>query len=427
MSGQHKNCSFDSLDQVQQKKLAVQILLWFYKEKLKDLPDSMRNDLKCHVHKILKSHATKTSFHSPKLNSSHASTSALSGTNTTFLELPSATKRHALSSKKEALKMLCATDSDSDLSVLRSLDASNSTTDIRRFGNHGKHLKFSKRKPVSCSTPEKVSQTVMTVFNTSQTSSKKKSSSSKDEKFNETPVDVIYVHDKACQVGSDLEELIEDHTPIHKAPLDISNENTEKNPGSVSELASNSKCVADSSEGIKNVCFEIAPPVQCNPLREPEQTKPVAKSVAWYEPYQYQPPWSKKKEETAKPVRSTLQEALSSKLPSFVSRSQERQRRIRISAEERKLEEVWSKEREQVFGFSSNTAKYSTSSDIFKRLQLNQKKMVTETTKKYKKLPEVIERKERLKREKIYAENRQKAIAYKKRIQNQVIGRAFCA
>ena len=80
-----------------------------------------------------------------------------------------------------------------------------------------------------------------------------------------------------------------------------------------------------------------------------------------------------------------------------------------------------------MFGFSSNTAKYSTSSDIFKRLQLNQKKMVTETTKKYKKLPEVIERKERLKREKIYAENRQKAIAYKKRIQNQVIGRAFCA
>lgn len=424
-----KNRSFDSLDQVQQKKLAVKILLWFYKEKLRDLPDSMRNDLTTHVHQILKSHSKRTAFHSPRLtSSSHGNTSGMSDENaSSFLELPTATAQyHPHSSKKDALKVLCATDSDSDISVLKSLNTSNNP-DLYRIR---KSLKFSKRQPVSSSTPERITQSVMTALKPS--SSKNKDTSAPDECFSESSLNVVYVHDKACQVGLDLEDLVgENHVP-----------SSEMNVTEVVEATANA---TDSSEAPakaqpppvgkteKNICFEIpSPPVQCkSSTPEPPVLKPVGKSVAWYEPYQYQPLWAKKKEEEVlKPVRSTLQDALASKLPTFVSRSQERQRRIRISAEERKLEEVWSQEREQVFGFSASqnpvASKYSKSSDIFKRLHVNQRQMVSATTKKYKKLPEVIERKERQAREKKYAENRQKALAYKKKIQNQIIGRAFC-
>uniref|UniRef100_H2YXH6 ALMS motif domain-containing protein n=1 Tax=Ciona savignyi TaxID=51511 RepID=H2YXH6_CIOSA len=79
------------------------------------------------------------------------------------------------------------------------------------------------------------------------------------------------------------------------------------------------------------------------------------KSVAWYEPYQYQPMWAdtpSRNTERERPglVRMTLQEALLSQHPRFVTNMKQRQRKITINAEERAMQEIWAEERERLFG-----------------------------------------------------------------------------
>ena len=154
MEERYETLVFDSLNKVQQKKLAVKILLWFYKEKLHDLPDLMKNDLKSHVHNILKSHSQKSSKDGlnnfNNVNASFENKSTLSDENNTdFLELPSTTSTcHIQSTKKQVLKMLCTTDSESDMSVLKNVNMSNNSDTCLSI----QHTKFAKRNPVSCST-----------------------------------------------------------------------------------------------------------------------------------------------------------------------------------------------------------------------------------------------------------------------------------
>nr|XP_002127193.3 uncharacterized protein LOC100178629 isoform X2 [Ciona intestinalis] len=159
----------------------------------------------------------------------------------------------------------------------------------------------------------------------------------------------------------------------------------------------------------------------------------MPKSVAWYEPYRYEPPWGKPhtiNEEPERPglVRQSLQDALVSHHPQFVTKSRQRQRKIAISSEERAMQEIWAEERERVFGKKKDiTEKRRTTTPVpvRRRVEMTRKQIIAETREKYKQLPEVVNRKKEEERKREYSTNRHKALMYKKKVQNQVLGRCF--
>nr|CAB3221267.1 Alstrom syndrome protein 1 homolog [Phallusia mammillata] len=165
--------------------------------------------------------------------------------------------------------------------------------------------------------------------------------------------------------------------------------------------------------------------------KEAEEIIPMRESLAWYEPFKYQPPWMdthKRNLEKEGLVRISLQEALSNNLPEFVSKSRERQRRITINAEERRLQEVWAEERQRVFGVKSDHRKQSKSTTAFpfkRRVELTRRQVVQETRDKYGQLPEVVKRKQEEERKREYATNRLKAQLFKKKVQNKILGKLF--
>ncbi|KAM4625961.1 uncharacterized protein alms1 [Polymixia lowei] len=123
-------------------------------------------------------------------------------------------------------------------------------------------------------------------------------------------------------------------------------------------------------------------------------------------------------------ARVSLQEALETRRPHFISQSRERLKRLALQVEERRLQADFSREREQLFyrtGRHGGPARPAGSA-LFRRA-VPRKEMVQRSKQIYEKLPEVQRRREEERRKAEYHSYRLNAQLYNKRITNHVLGR----
>ncbi|XP_043837225.1 Alstrom syndrome protein 1 [Dromiciops gliroides] len=130
-------------------------------------------------------------------------------------------------------------------------------------------------------------------------------------------------------------------------------------------------------------------------------------------------------------VKLSLQESLERLRPDFISRSGARVKRLRLIKEERKLQCLLQRERDELF----NTAEQQRESqDIASFLSkkgyvtmrnrtITKKEMVQRSKRIYEQLPEVRKRREEEQRKSTYTTYRYKAQLYKMKITNRVLGR----
>ncbi|XP_064818717.1 uncharacterized protein LOC135536288 [Oncorhynchus masou masou] len=142
-------------------------------------------------------------------------------------------------------------------------------------------------------------------------------------------------------------------------------------------------------------------------------------------------------------VRISLQEALELRRPEFVSRSRERVKRLVLQGEERKLQVVFSRERNELFNQPRRPGRLAqpAGTAVFQRA-VPKKEMVQRSKQRsgleqeagsnnrgarrrriYEQLPEVQRRREEEKRREEYRSYRLNAQLYNKRITNRVLGR----
>ncbi|XP_029568478.1 ALMS1 centrosome and basal body associated protein [Salmo trutta] len=140
-------------------------------------------------------------------------------------------------------------------------------------------------------------------------------------------------------------------------------------------------------------------------------------------------------------VRISLQEALELRRPEFVSRSRERVKRLLLQVEERKLQVVFSRERNELFNQPRRPGRLAQPAAVFQRAvpkkELVQRSKQQEQEQEadsnnrgarrkrrmYEQLPEVQRRREEEKRREEYRSYRLNAQLYNKRITNRVLGR----
>ncbi|XP_028250749.1 uncharacterized protein alms1 [Parambassis ranga] len=176
-------------------------------------------------------------------------------------------------------------------------------------------------------------------------------------------------------------------------------------------------------------------------------------SAAWFEPYSKISPWREPLRQRqvhedrnrpssishhaepdpdprTKPVSSglariSLQEALEMRCPKFISRSQQRVRCLTLQAEERKLQAVFNRERDQLFkqpgGPAGRLPKPAGTAML--RRAVPRKEMIQRSKQIYESLPEVQRRREEERRRAEYRSYRLNAQLYNKRITNGVLGR----
>ncbi|XP_072485264.1 centrosome-associated protein ALMS1 isoform X3 [Notamacropus eugenii] len=130
-------------------------------------------------------------------------------------------------------------------------------------------------------------------------------------------------------------------------------------------------------------------------------------------------------------VKAGLQESLERLRPDFISRSGARVKRLRLIIEERKLQRLLQRERDELF----NTAEQQRESqDIagflskkgyvtMRNRLITKREMVQRSKRIYEQLPEVRKRREEEQRKSAYSTYRYKAQLYKMKITNRVLGR----
>ncbi|XP_052428314.1 uncharacterized protein alms1 isoform X2 [Carassius gibelio] len=121
-------------------------------------------------------------------------------------------------------------------------------------------------------------------------------------------------------------------------------------------------------------------------------------------------------------VRLSLQEALELHRPEFVSRSRERMKRLGLLVEERRLQEVFNREREELFNCPAPSRPYRPAPVPHKRV-VPRREMVQRSKEKYAQLPEVQRRKEEERRQAEYRSYRLNAHLFNKKVTNRVLGR----
>ncbi|KAM9070906.1 centrosome-associated protein ALMS1-like isoform 8-T8 [Sarcophilus harrisii] len=130
-------------------------------------------------------------------------------------------------------------------------------------------------------------------------------------------------------------------------------------------------------------------------------------------------------------VKAGLQESLERLRPDFISRSKARVKRLRLITEERKLQRLLQRERDQLFnteeqqresqdmaGFLSKKGYVTMRNRI-----ITKKEMVQRSKRLYEQLPEVRKRREEEQRKSVYSTYRFRAQLYKMKITNRVLGR----
>ncbi|KAJ1212957.1 hypothetical protein NDU88_000596 [Pleurodeles waltl] len=131
-------------------------------------------------------------------------------------------------------------------------------------------------------------------------------------------------------------------------------------------------------------------------------------------------------------LQVTLQEALQMHRPEFISSSRERMKRLELIREERKLQSIFQKERDQLFNPLEERREWLSTAHpclekdeliLQKRRTISKKEMVERSRRIYEQLPEIRKRKEDEKRKSEYTTYRLKAQLFKKKVTNHVLGR----
>ncbi|XP_056327278.1 centrosome-associated protein ALMS1 isoform X2 [Danio aesculapii] len=183
---------------------------------------------------------------------------------------------------------------------------------------------------------------------------------------------------------------------------------------------------------------------------QPQNESEPSISQAWFEPYSRTRPWRELSREplrerqnqqeqerqtesrtamdtdisdkTSALVRLSLQEALELHRPEFVSRSRERMKRLGLLVEERRLQAIFNREREELFNFPAPSRPLRAAPVPRKRV-VPRKEMVQRSREKYAQLPEVQKRREEEKRRAEYRSYRLSAQLFNKKVTNHVLGR----
>ncbi|XP_057198589.1 uncharacterized protein alms1 isoform X2 [Triplophysa rosa] len=121
-------------------------------------------------------------------------------------------------------------------------------------------------------------------------------------------------------------------------------------------------------------------------------------------------------------VRLSLQEALELHRPQFVSRSRERMKRLELLVEERRLQIVFNREREELFNCPAPSRPLIQARVPRKRV-VPRREMVQRSKQKYAQLPEVRKRSEEEKRRAEHSTYRLNAQLFNKKVTNCVLGR----
>ncbi|KAK2852778.1 hypothetical protein Q7C36_007979 [Tachysurus vachellii] len=170
---------------------------------------------------------------------------------------------------------------------------------------------------------------------------------------------------------------------------------------------------------------------------------------AWFEPYTRVQPWREPLRERhiqverenspehkthaendsgSKPsslVRLSLQEVLELRRPEFVSRSRERMKRLCLLAEERKMQAIFNKEREELFNPSAVQQPKAAPAPppLPSKRVIPVNEMIQRSKRIYSQLPEVQKRKEEERRKAEYNTYRLNAQLFNKKITNRVLGK----
>lgn len=176
--------------------------------------------------------------------------------------------------------------------------------------------------------------------------------------------------------------------------------------------------------------------MSCVRAEPPPETQESRIPVAWYEPYQYLPPWRKESvisDGALKPEQLNVQDAFLKHKQNFAIKSWERQENIAIRAEERKISER-EKRANRLYDEERNKKKHLLDRQRYfdpialqherkKNRELLWKEMKLMSKQKYESLPEVVRRKREAERKKYYAANRERALEYKRKITSVVVER----
>ncbi|TRY69627.1 hypothetical protein DNTS_032745 [Danionella cerebrum] len=172
---------------------------------------------------------------------------------------------------------------------------------------------------------------------------------------------------------------------------------------------------------------------------QPQRESEAAQSQAWFEPYSRIQPW---RESSREPLRErqnqpererrtessdkssaliqiTLQEALELHRPEFVSRSRERMKRLGLLVEERRIQAVFSRERDELFNYPAASCAHRTA----RKRVVSRKEMVQRSREKYARLPEVQKRVLEERRRAEYRSYRLNALLFNKKVTNRVLGK----
>ncbi|XP_067277475.1 serine-rich adhesin for platelets isoform X2 [Pseudorasbora parva] len=198
--------------------------------------------------------------------------------------------------------------------------------------------------------------------------------------------------------------------------------------------------------------FVSADELKCDGRKEnqPQRESVPSLSQAWFEPYSKIRPWREPSREplrerqnqqeherptesrtapetdiSNKPaalVRISLQEALALHRPEFVSRSRERMKRLGLLVEERRLQAVFSREREELFN-CPGPSRPLRPVPVPRRRVVPRREMVQRSKEKYAQLPEVQKRKEEERRRAEYCSYRLNAQLFNKKVTNRVLGK----
>ncbi|XP_068436827.1 serine-rich adhesin for platelets [Clinocottus analis] len=180
-----------------------------------------------------------------------------------------------------------------------------------------------------------------------------------------------------------------------------------------------------------------------NQPEEEEEESPWRPSAAWFELYSRAQPWREAlrprpvhedgNEHDSDPgaqtvssglARVSLQEALEMRRPKFISQSRRRVSRLALQVEERKLQEVFIRERDEHFGWLGQQGRMpKPAGPALLRRAVPRKEMIQRSKRIYESLPEVQSRKEEERRKAEYRSYRLNAQLYNKRITNHVLGR----
>ncbi|XP_045918150.1 uncharacterized protein alms1 isoform X4 [Micropterus dolomieu] len=186
--------------------------------------------------------------------------------------------------------------------------------------------------------------------------------------------------------------------------------------------------------------------------RPEEEESSWRPNTAWFEPYSRINPWrepliqrqvhedrnkqtsfvphaepdldSRSKTKSSGLARISLQEALEMRRPEFISHSRQRVRRLALQVEERKLQEILSRERDELFSQPGGPERLPRpAGTALLRRAVPRKEMIQRSKQIYDNLPEVQRRKEEERRKAEYRSYRLNAQLYNKRITSRVLGR----